>query len=206
MGNEPPKRKCFCQKNHEFDHLEYESTFGSSSYNMFTTCKAVSELDPIDTLMVEDEAKDLLERWNFTTDEEPECDLKKLVELMELLGKQTKDGHMDYELILAVYREWLLFMVHCGSYIGLAFREMTAQLQTMTKNKKLLKDKLKIVQVQKTRYITDFCLEEVKLGLNKFSLRDNERHFLNACKKPRSKITRKMKDDLINYNSTVRTF
>ena len=89
MGNEPPKRKCFCQTKHDFDHSEYESTF-ASSYSRMTTYKTISDTEPIDVLMVEDEANDLLERWKFDSDAEngeTECDMKKLVELMELLGK-----------------------------------------------------------------------------------------------------------------------
>ena len=123
---------------------------------------------------------------------------------MSLLAQQSKEGRLHYDLYLAVYNEWLKFMIHCGPYVGLGFRDMTAKLNTMTDNKKLLK-KLELVKTQKTLYITDFCLEEIKLGLSKFNQEDNKKHFEKACKRARSKITRSMEDDLKDYISTVRT-
>ena len=111
---------------------------------------------------------------------------------MELLGNQTKEGRIHYDLFMEDYREWIKFMTHLGPYVGLGFRDMVSKLNTMVENKKLLKDKLKLVKTQKTLLITDFCLEEVKLGLSKFNQEDNVKHFEKACKKAKSKISRSM--------------
>jgi hypothetical protein len=61
---------------------------------------------------------------------------------MQLLGDQTKEGRLHYDLFLEVYKEWLKFMIHLGPYVGIGFRDMTDKLNTMTANKKLLHDKL----------------------------------------------------------------
>lgn len=68
----------------------------------------------------------------------PQLQMKKLVAQMKHLANQTAQDHMEYDVYVDVYYEWLKLMKHLGKCVSIGFNDLIHKAECMESNRLLL--------------------------------------------------------------------